>query len=277
MKGLLLFLAGCLVGGAAIAWVLWETPPPAPPTAVVPEAPALPAGDAGPVTDLDDGTLASPPPVAAGEPADADAAIADAVGAVPPRSPPAADAARVPDLNAPVGDDIDSGDLDAPLPPEAVALPVPATPLLPPLQLPVDGIGIDDLDDTYTDARGEGRRHDAIDIMAAQGTPVRAVADGTIAKLFLSVPGGKTIYQFDSDERVAFYYAHLDRYADGVVEGMNVRQGDLIGYVGYTGNANAAAPHLHFAVFVLGADKRWWEGTAINPYPLLRGATEARR
>ncbi len=141
------------------------------------------------------------------------------------------------------------------------------------LLLPVQGITREQLQDTFTDARSQGRSHDAIDIMAPTGRPVRAVADGRIVKLFDSVPGGLTIYQFDGAEQVAFYYAHLDRYADGVEEGQVVKRGDLIGYVGWTGNANEAAPHLHFAIFVLGPERHWWEGQAINPYPVLQGTT----
>lgn len=140
----------------------------------------------------------------------------------------------------------------------------------PALIIPVDGIVAAQLSDTFTDARGEGRLHDAIDIMAATGTPVRAVADGRIAKLFNSKAGGLTIYQFDQAETLAYYYAHLDRYADGLVEGQAVKQGDLVGYVGYTGNASPEGPHLHFAIMVLGPEKKWWQGAAINPYPYLR-------
>lgn len=113
--------------------------------------------------------------------------------------------------------------------------------------------------------------HDAIDIMAPRGTPVRAVADGTVEKLFTSEAGGLTLYQFEPTGRYAYYYAHLDRYAPGLAEGDTLRQGQLVGYVGSTGNASDDAPHLHFAIFLLGPEKRWWEGTAINPYPLLGG------
>ena len=140
------------------------------------------------------------------------------------------------------------------------------------LLLPVQGLAVSALTDTFTDARGEGRVHDAIDIMAARGTPVLATHDGQVVKLFTSVRGGLTIYQFDPGRTHAYYYAHLDRYADGLVEGKPVARGDVIGYVGSTGNASADAPHLHFAIFVLGPDKRWWEGQAINPYPLLRAS-----
>lgn len=148
----------------------------------------------------------------------------------------------------------------------------PTTTAAPPsLLLPVAGVSAGQLQDTYADARGQGRQHDAIDIMAPTGTPVLAVADGTIVKLFNSKPGGLTIYQFDSRAEHAFYYAHLERYAEGLHEGQRVARGDLIGHVGYSGNANPAAPHLHFAIFLLGPEKNWWQGTAINPYPALGG------
>lgn len=143
------------------------------------------------------------------------------------------------------------------------------------LLIPVEGATPESLIDTFTEARGGGSRpHDAIDIMAPAGTPVRAVDDGRVAKLFLSDAGGITIYQFDAGERYAYYYAHLERYAEGLEEGDTVKRGEVIGYVGYTGNANPAAPHLHFAIMALGPDKRWWQGTAINPYPILVGATK---
>jgi peptidoglycan LD-endopeptidase LytH len=127
------------------------------------------------------------------------------------------------------------------------------------LALPVDGIRAADL-------------HDAIDIAAARGTKVYAVDDGKLVKLFKSVPGGLTLYQFDRDGRVAYYYAHLDRYAEGLREGMLLRRCDLIGYVGSTGNAAADAPHLHFAVFRLGPERQWWKGTPLNPYAALKAA-----
>ena len=140
------------------------------------------------------------------------------------------------------------------------------------LTLPVQGIAAHQLTDTYTDARANGARsHDAIDIMAPIGTPVLAVEDGRIARLFFSQGGGGiTIYQFDPGEEFAYYYAHLDRYADGLQEGQAVKRGQLIGYVGSSGNASPQAPHLHFAIFKLGPKKEWWKGEALNPYPVLR-------
>jgi murein DD-endopeptidase MepM/ murein hydrolase activator NlpD len=149
----------------------------------------------------------------------------------------------------------------------AAASPQPSQPLL----LPVAGVQPAQLTDTYTQSRSEGRVHEAIDIMAPRGTPVYAVEDGRIVKLFLSQPGGITVYQFDPSERIAYYYAHLDGYAPGLAEGRQVKRGELLGYVGSTGNASPDAPHLHFAIFALGPEKQWWKGTPINPYPLLAG------
>ncbi len=137
------------------------------------------------------------------------------------------------------------------------------------LLLPVQGIQASQLRDTFTDARSEGRVHDAIDIMADAGTPVLAVADGTVEKLFDSERGGLTIYQFEPSGRWCYYYAHLQRYADGLAEKQLIKRGEVIGYVGSTGNASADAPHLHFEVHVLGPEKQWWKGESINPYPLL--------
>lgn len=140
------------------------------------------------------------------------------------------------------------------------------------LLIPVAGINANALEDTFNDARGSERGHEAIDILAPKGTHVFAVADGKIAKLFTSKPGGLTIYQFDTSEKFAYYYAHLDRYAADVKEGMALKRGDLIGYVGSSGNADPKTPHLHFAIFELGLEKQWWKGSPVNPYPLLGGA-----
>lgn len=126
------------------------------------------------------------------------------------------------------------------------------------------------LRDSFHEKRGE-HAHEAVDVMAPRSTPVFAVDDGRIAKLFLSVPGGKTIYQFDPSRRYAYYYAHLDRYAEGLTEDAEVKRGDVIGYVGNTGNAASGAPHLHFAIFRLGPERRWWQGEAIDPFPYLTG------
>jgi len=136
------------------------------------------------------------------------------------------------------------------------------------LAIPVQGVKVADLRDNFEEGRGK-RRHDAIDILAPRGTPVLAVVDGRVAKLFTSAAGGLTVYQFDRDERFTYYYAHLDRYAEGLKQGAEVKRGDVIGYVGTSGNAPKNTPHLHFAIFRLGAEKQWWKGTALNPYPVL--------
>ena len=159
-----------------------------------------------------------------------------------------------------------------PVPPAAPARTTPAAEATG-LLIPVAGISASQLQDTFDEGRGSNRRHDALDILAARGTPVLAVADGTVAKLFDSRPGGLTVYQFDTSEQFAYYYAHLDRYAAGIAEGSVLKRGGLVGYVGSSGNANAATPHLHFAIFELGPEKQWWKGRPINPYPLLAGAT----
>jgi murein DD-endopeptidase MepM/ murein hydrolase activator NlpD len=138
------------------------------------------------------------------------------------------------------------------------------------LEMPVAGVRPSALQDTFSDSRALGRAHEAIDIMAPKGTRVFAVEDGTIAKLFRSVAGGITIYQFDPSGEYTYYYAHLDSYASGLREGQIVKRGQTIGYVGSTGNASESAPHLHFAIFKLGPDHKWWQGEAINPYPLLK-------
>jgi murein DD-endopeptidase MepM/ murein hydrolase activator NlpD len=138
------------------------------------------------------------------------------------------------------------------------------------LLLPVAGITASQLSDTFNDARGGGTRvHEALDIMAPRGTPVLAAVDGKVEKLFDSAAGGLTIYQFDATGTYCYYYAHLDTYAPGLREGQVVRRGEVIGTVGSTGNANPDGPHLHFAIFLLGPEKRWHEGTPVNPYPLL--------
>ena len=138
------------------------------------------------------------------------------------------------------------------------------------LIIPVSGVRREQLIDTFSEARSEGRTHDAIDIPAPAGTPVLAAADGEIVKLFQSERGGTTIYQLSTDRKLVFYYAHLQAYASNVQEGQYVHQGDVIAYVGDTGNAGPGNFHLHFSIAILNDPKRYWEGTNINPYPLLR-------
>jgi murein DD-endopeptidase MepM/ murein hydrolase activator NlpD len=135
------------------------------------------------------------------------------------------------------------------------------------LEVPVEGVERKSLRDTFAEGR-TGHVHEAMDILAPRGTPVVAVEDGRIEKLFTSKQGGLTIYQFDPSQRYCYYYAHLDRYAAGLAEGQSVKRGQVIGYVGVSGNAAPQTPHLHFTIFKLAADKRWWKGAPINPFPL---------
>jgi murein DD-endopeptidase MepM/ murein hydrolase activator NlpD len=234
MKWLLTFLAGLLLGAGGLFVYLRQVPHDAPAsTVVVAAAPAM------------------LPPAAAPNPINATLPAAPVVQA---------------DLN----------ELDLPLRPAPQELPgladaAPAAPALPAgkLLIPVEGIKLSQLSDNYDQPRGKERHHEALDIMAPKGTKVIAVADGKVVKLFNSKPGGLTVYQFDPSEKYSYYYAHLDRYADGVKEGTVLKRGDLVGYVGVTGNANKDGPHLHFAVFELTPKKEWWKGTPINPFPLM--------
>ncbi|MET0656334.1 MAG: M23 family metallopeptidase [Pseudoxanthomonas sp.] len=234
MKNLLLILLGFVLGGLAVGYYLIAYPP------------RLATSSA----EVETVAVAEPEPVASAPPATTE----------PSTTVPAAETTQTPPpVPAPA-----PAAPPAPLPPSAAADGV---------LLPVQGITREQLQDTFTDARSQGRSHDAIDIMAAAGTPVLAVADGHIEKLFTSERGGLTIYQFEPSGRLAYYYAHLQSYADGIAQGQAVRRGQVIGYVGSTGNANPAAPHLHFAIFLLGPERNWWQGQAINPYPVLMGRT----
>jgi murein DD-endopeptidase MepM/ murein hydrolase activator NlpD len=164
------------------------------------------------------------------------------------------------------------GTTPAPAPPQSEPTPagtgaeIPAS-----LLIPVAGVRAEDLRDTFTEARSEGRVHNSIDIIAPKGTPVLAAADGRVVKLFQSAKGGTTVYQRGTDGKTIYYYAHLDRYADGLAENREVRRGDVLGYVGDTGNATPGNFHLHFSIWITEDPKRYWDGVNLNPYPLLTG------
>ena len=138
---------------------------------------------------------------------------------------------------------------------------------------PIAGLKRSELRDSFNETHF-GHKHEAIDIMEPRGTPVLAVTDGAIAKLLQSKAGGNMIYQFDTAARYCYYYAHLDHYAEGIADGVEVTRGQVIAYVGSTGNASPNAPHLHFGVSLVGPDHKWWEGTPIDPYPLLLEAAK---
>ncbi|GAB3471863.1 M23 family metallopeptidase [Massilia terrae] len=235
MRWLLTFLLGVLVGaGGLFAW-LHSLPPRTPPEPVLTQSGhALPA----------------PPPPAAANPIE---------GQLPPAPKVQPDLTEV---DLPIKPDPATAGAVAAVPPVATDKPQG-------LLLPVQGIKFGQLSDTFNQPRGKERQHPALDIMAARGTPVLAAADGKVVKLVNSKPGGLTVYEFDPTSTYAYYYAHLDRYADGLKEGMAVKRGDVLGYVGSTGNASKEAPHLHFAVVELTSEKQWWTGTPIDPYPLL--------
>ena len=235
LRGLLLFVLGALVGANATYFVMTR--------------------DAGPRTAMPAGErIETPLPMQPATEADASANNSNPASPStgPMLPPPAVRATGVGPTAVPA-----SGDA--------------ATMTGEGLLLPVQGITAAQLQDTFTDARSGGRVHDAIDIMAPRGTPVLATSDGKVEKLFTSALGGLTIYEFDPTTTWVYYYAHLDRYADGLAEGQSLHRGEVIGYVGSSGNASPDAPHLHFAIFVLGPEKQWWKGEAINPYPLLGG------
>jgi murein DD-endopeptidase MepM/ murein hydrolase activator NlpD len=149
--------------------------------------------------------------------------------------------------------------------------------LLRQLIVPVRGVHQSDIAESFDHARGARgeRRHDAIDIMAPRGTPVLSADDGRVLKLRRNRAGGITVYAIDPADRYVYYYAHLERYRAGLREGMKLSKGDVLGYVGTTGNAPKNAPHLHFAILRMGADRKWWTGTPIDPRPLLGGRLEA--
>jgi peptidoglycan LD-endopeptidase LytH len=165
---------------------------------------------------------------------------------------------------------------DRPAPgPAAEAAPIRALPLpAASLEFPVLASQAVKLQDNFAEARAGGARiHRALDIMVPRFTPVRAVADGTVARLASGGAGGVVVYQYDASGAYAFYYAHLQSYAPGLREGQVLRRGQVIGYVGTSGNAPPGAPHLHFAVLQLRERNRWWAGEAVNPYPLLKQGT----
>jgi murein DD-endopeptidase MepM/ murein hydrolase activator NlpD len=248
MKVILAFVGGTLFGAIALFFYLREIghdPYVPPATAVVATAPVA-VNPAAPVitTDLSEANLPiRPAPTTEMAVIDANAAAVKEANTAVAGAAPGTSTTPAPASEAPPG----------------------AGKLL----VPVEGIKAAQLTDTFDQPRGTERHHEALDIMAPTGTKVVAVADGKIAKLFNSKPGGLTVYQFDPTEKFAYYYAHLDRYADGLKEGATIKRGELIGYVGATGNANPAAPHLHFAVVELTPEKQWWKGTPLNPYPLL--------
>jgi murein DD-endopeptidase MepM/ murein hydrolase activator NlpD len=249
---LLAGLGGFALGAATVLFVVW----------VYGVRPAGPAGGEG-VTPAAGALGSAPGPPRTASPR------ADGPRAPTPVAPPGAPTpeAPAPDAPSPPG-----GEAPAP-PPLPAPRPAPGSDVdtlqRRQLLLPVQGIRREQLRESFAEGRA-GHLHEAIDIMAERRSPVLAVEDGRLVKLFLSAQGGNTIYQFDPSETYAYYYAHLDSYADGLHEGAQLRRGQVIGFVGTSGNAPPNAPHLHFAIFRLTPDKHWWQGTAIDPFLVLR-------
>jgi murein DD-endopeptidase MepM/ murein hydrolase activator NlpD len=160
-------------------------------------------------------------------------------------------------------------------PPISLAVPTTGSISAPPLRMPIDHMDVEAMKSGFQERRGS-RPHQATDLLAPRNTPVHAVNGGTIAKLFVSKAGGLTIYQFDPSGQVCYYYAHLERYAEGLREAQAVSAGEVIGYVGTSGNAPPNTPHLHFAVFELNGDREWWKGRAVDPYPLFKSGAKSR-
>jgi murein DD-endopeptidase MepM/ murein hydrolase activator NlpD len=187
----------------------------------------------------------------------------------PPDANPDAAVVTVQPLGAPADSEVPASATNTPPAASMVNEADIATLKLRELLIPVAGITARQLRDTFNDGRSEGRQHQALDIMAASGTPVLAAADGKVAKLFQSDKGGITLYELDASGLYYYYYAHLQSYADQIVEGKQLKRGDVIAYVGDTGNAGAGNFHLHFAISKPTAPGKWSGGTPINPYPLL--------
>ncbi len=249
-------LAGFLLGAGTVLYLvarkgltfrLSGTPAEATVAETAPPAPSVPPADGRQAPADLSSDLASdlPPEVATAPPA---------AGTIPPGAPPAA--------------------VPVPILSDANLLPTPRGPRR--LAIPVVGVKAGDLRDSFTEMRSGERKHEAIDILAPRSTPILAVDDGKVEKLFFSQRGGTTLYQFDPTRTYAYYYAHLDAYAPGVVAGQELRRGDLIGYVGTSGNAPPNTPHLHFQIFRLTPEKHWWEGQPIDPYPFLASSAAAK-
>jgi murein DD-endopeptidase MepM/ murein hydrolase activator NlpD len=243
--------AGILLALAALVWYLSTMSRSIPVTPITPPATSElpnPTGDA----NRNDGAFASP----------SNAPPTDGVQSPTP-SPSSEVASPSPSSTASSPAPMSSAPQTSPTVPAANSANAGA------LLIPVVGVSPQQLQDTYTQSRSEGRTHNAIDIMAPRNTPVVAAADGQIIKLFNSERGGITLYQLGTDNRTVYYYAHLERYADGITENRFARRGELLGYVGDSGNAGRDNCHLHFSIWLVTDPKRFWDGENINPYPLL--------
>jgi murein DD-endopeptidase MepM/ murein hydrolase activator NlpD len=140
------------------------------------------------------------------------------------------------------------------------------------LRIPVAATAVK-LEDTFFAARDGSRQHNAMDILAPRNTPIIAADAGVILRLSTNTLGGVTIYATDNEREFVYYYAHLERYHDGIVTGKTIERGDTLGYVGTSGNAPKDVPHLHFQIMLWPGDGKWWNGEPVNPYPVLKNAS----
>ncbi|HEY9685044.1 MAG TPA: M23 family metallopeptidase [Drouetiella sp.] len=137
------------------------------------------------------------------------------------------------------------------------------------LEIPITGFDISKVKGSFYETHG-GVMHGAADMLAPRNTPVHAVENGKITKLFTSKRGGLTIYQADPSGRFVYYYAHLEKYAPGLHDGDSVKKGEIIGFVGTSGNAPPNTPHLHFSVGLGDALKKWWVTSSVDPYEVFK-------
>jgi murein DD-endopeptidase MepM/ murein hydrolase activator NlpD len=253
----LLLAASILLGLSALVWYL-----------------TIRSRPATPVTPINAPTATSELPLPAsnanGDASSATPSVAPTTDGTPvPAVSPSAEAAAPSPVTTPTPTTPSGLPAQTPPTPSASAAQVANPASAAGLVIPVAGIRPEQLQDTYTQSRSAGRTHNSIDIMAPRHTPVLAAADGQIIKLFNSERGGITLYQLGTDNRTVYYYAHLERYADGITENRFARRGEIIGYVGDSGNAGRDNCHLHFSIWTVTDPKRFWDGENINPYPLL--------
>lgn len=250
-----LLLAACiLLGMTALIWYLTSKSRHATPVTPI-NAPPATSELSGPPDNANSGVASASPsaaPVAEATPSNSPDASLSSEATLSPGTTASSPAAS-----------------STPTPPVASGAPDANSAKAGELIIPVAGVRPEQLQDTFTQSRSAGRTHNSIDIMAARHTPVLAAADGQIIKLFQSERGGITIYQLGTDNRTVYYYAHLERYADGLTENRFARRGEIIGYVGDSGNAGRDNCHLHFSIWLVNDPKRFWDGENINPYPLL--------
>lgn len=128
------------------------------------------------------------------------------------------------------------------------------------LLMPVEGIRVNQVADTWGALRSGGRRHEGQDIFAPHGTPIRSAAAGYVTRITDRTLGGNSVFVTGAGG-VRYYYTHLNSFAEGLRVGQRVTTETVLGFVGNSGNAASTPPHLHFGVYTASG--------AVNPLPLL--------